>query len=77
MSQQLLIYTIYGRPSDYPTEFVCRRWNGYAQMPTVLDTSEPFARGKTLDEVRRQLPAGLTNIGRERMDDPVIVESWV
>lgn len=30
-----------------------------------------------LDEVRRQLPPGLINLGRQAEDDPVIEEVWV
>ena len=69
------LHTIYGRPLDYPDEFVCRRWD--ERTGDVLDVGEPFARGRTLDEVRRALPAGLVNIGRQPGDDPAIVESWV
>jgi hypothetical protein len=71
----LILYTIYGRPLDYPDEFVCRRWDGRTCMP--IDRGEPFARGQTLDDVRRVLPVGLHNLGRQPGDDWAIVETWV
>ena len=60
----LVLYTVYGRPLDYPDEFICRRYDGRTAEP--LDRGEPFARGRTLDDVRRAIPAGLW-----------IVETWV
>jgi hypothetical protein len=69
------LYTVYGMPSDFPHEFVCRRYDGRTAEP--IDLGEPFARGRTLDEVRRALPAGLYNLGRQPFDDWAIVESWV
>jgi len=71
----LVLYVVFGRPRDYPGEFVVRRWSGRHNTP--LDLGEPFARGKTLGDVRRALPAGLFNLGRQPMDDPWIVEVWV
>jgi len=72
--ETLAMYTIYDRPKDYPAEFVARRFDigaGTALPGPVV------ARGKTLAEVRAQLPPGLYNLGRNPEDEPQIVESWV
>ncbi|AQT06571.1 hypothetical protein A0U91_16315 (plasmid) [Acetobacter persici] len=34
-------------------------------------------QGATLESVREQLPPGLTSIGRQLNDDPVIEEVWL
>lgn len=72
----LLLFTIYRRPRDYPDEYVVRRWSIRRMLPTH-EGGEPYARGKTLQEVRRALPPGLYNMGRDPADDPVIIETWV
>jgi hypothetical protein len=65
------IYTIYNHPYDYPDEFVCRVWHGMTPERNL------FARGKTLEEVRKQIPAGAVNIGRMTRDDSKIAECWI
>lgn len=74
MSRQLVMYTIYSRPLDYPNEFVVRRWDGLTCTP--IDRGAPFARGRTLDEVREAVPPGLYRLGRLQ-GDPCILEVWV
>lgn len=74
-SELFTMFTIYGRPLDYPDEFVCRRWDERTGKP--VDVGEPFACGRTLDDVRHALPLGLVNIGRQPGDDWAIVETWV
>jgi len=69
------MYTIYKRPLDYPKEYVARRWIITRLVP--VPEAELFARGKSLAEVRRALPPGLFNLGREAADDPKIVEVWI
>jgi hypothetical protein len=74
----LELYAIYDHPRDYPEEFVARRWRVRRGLDMALaDTGPPNIRGKTLDEVRRQLPAGLVCLDRFAEDDPVIVETWL
>lgn len=67
-------FTIYENPRDYPGEFVCRRWIAEAGL---VRQCELVARGSTLREVRRALPKGLYNLGRQFADEPQIVEVWV
>lgn len=76
MKDGLVLFTIYDRTtSDYPGEFVCRRYSGETGRP--IDTGGPFLRGETLEAIRGHLPLGLVNLGRQLGDDPVIVETWV
>lgn len=72
------VYAIYDHPRDYPDEFVARRWRIRRGLDMALaDLGPPNIRGETLNEVRRQLPAGLVRLGRLPDDDPVIVETWL
>jgi len=73
----MIFYAIYDHPSDYPHEFVCRRWRAARGAVRPIDNGEPFARGQTLDSVRAMLPANLTNLGRKHGDDPRLVETWI
>ena len=70
----LPMWVIY-RPStqDYPGLWVARM---HLSLPTHQPTNLVIT-GKTLETVRRQLPLGLTNIGRQTQDDPVIEEVWL
>lgn len=70
MKGQVITRTIYDHPKDYPDKFVARKF--------ILDklTSE-ILLGDTLEEVRSQLPLGLTCFERHETDDPVIVETWM
>lgn len=66
----LWLYVIYNSPDDYPGEYVARAW--------LLDHPTSYmVRGTTLEDVRRQLPYGLTRIARDETDDPCIVETWL
>jgi len=71
----LIMYTIYKHPSDYPDEYVCRRWTAGRLVP--IDTAEPFARAQTLEAVRAQLPRGLYRLNREAGDQPQVAETWI
>jgi hypothetical protein len=64
------LYVIYQNPADFPGLYVCR----------VFENDRPTREhwtGRTLDEVRSQLPADLSRLPRADSDDPVIVEVWV
>lgn len=71
---QLLIWTIYDHPADYPDFYVAR--------PTII---RPKTSGhlpmhllaKDLDTLRTMLPDGLTRLPRQPTDDPSVVEVWV
>lgn len=74
MRDEIPIWTIYGKPQDYPEHFVVRRW-------TVLRGRAVADFGCTLfedlDSARASVPAGCYPIGRNDADDPAIVESWM
>lgn len=69
------IYTVYDHPTDYPDEFVIRRFK--IEDRSVAVESNLFARGRTLEEVRAQLPSNLVNLRRTAGDDEKIVEVWL
>lgn len=62
-------YVIYEKPSDYPGFFVVRHYKN--------NVSDNFSLFDTLEEARSSIPKGLTVIGRDKRDDPVIVETWL
>lgn len=70
MTKKLELWTIYKHPSDYPNEFVARKF--------ILDkpTSE-IKTSDTIETLRLLLPMGLTRVERNDGDDPVIVETWM
>lgn len=68
----LLVWTIYEKPSDHPAFFVARPHSSRRGAPVAFVLLAP-----TLDGVRELLPPGLTRLPRDPTDDPVIVESWI
>ncbi|CAB3754123.1 hypothetical protein [Paraburkholderia humisilvae] len=69
-ANELPIWVIYDKPSDIPDWFVARKW--FLDRPT-----SELRLGRTLDEVRAKLPAGLYRLPRDPSDDAKIVESWI
>ena len=72
----LNIYTVFENPTDYPGQFVIRRFESRGNPPSVTPC-EVVATGKTIEEVRDQLPQDLTRLDRHPQDDPKIVETWL
>jgi hypothetical protein len=69
--QDLIIWTIYESPSDYPGQFVVR--------PTSVRHESPFLNhmlAHDLEAARRLIPPGTVCFERSETDDPVIVETW-
>lgn len=69
----LVMYVIYERPRDFPTEYIIRRW---AATRRQFVERQIFGRGLTLEYVRSLLPRGLSCL-RECGADPVILETWL
>jgi hypothetical protein len=78
------LFTIYNKKtSDYPGVMVMRRWevggsiaeSGVAKA--IMTPKEVVGTGNTLEEMRKLLPEGCTNLGRFDQEDPNIVESWM
>jgi hypothetical protein len=69
------MWVIYERPADYPNEYVLRRWLQIGDK-TLAETFIR-ARGRTADDVRPYVPAGLNRIQAPGDDpDPCIFEVW-
>lgn len=71
----LAIWTIYDKPSDYPSGVIARMHVVMKDGSSGVTTAT--ISGATLNEVRQKLPPGLTCLGREACDEPQIVESWI
>lgn len=69
----LVLWTVYDSPSDYPGQFVARKWL-VKQEPIATDE---LVTGSTLQSVRDQLPGGLHCMPRSLGDDAKIVETWL
>lgn len=69
-NSELVIWTVYDGPTDFPGEFVARKW--------LLDgATNELRKAKTLEGLRAQLPKGLARLPRAALDDPKIVETWM
>lgn len=71
---QLLIWTIYDHPTDYPEWFVAKP---HIIRPKTSGPMPMHLMATTLDTLRLMLPDGLTRLGRQLNDDPFIIEVWV
>lgn len=67
-------WVIYSHPSDYPDQYVVRRWEiGDGWMRATADVQA----WDTLDDARLwSVPADRVRIERDPSDDPTIVEIW-
>lgn len=72
----LAFWTITRSAPGDPYPFVARRLDFDLEKKEQRLTSDVRV-GSTIDEVRDQLPLGLTNIGRMAEDLPQIVETWI
>lgn len=70
----LVLWTVYDRPADYPSSAVARRWIVDA---AGLSYTDAIVVAPTVDLVRALIPAGMVAIPRHEKDDPVIVETWL
>ena len=64
------IWIIYDNPSDYPGQFVARRFKMNQPTADVMTAG-------SLEGVRALLPPGLVRLERTQHDQPHIVEVWV
>jgi hypothetical protein len=74
-TEDLIVYTIYCHPLDYPEGYTVTRWR-------VTGGHEPEPVGtwhaaNSLDAARALVPPGLHRMERDPNDDDVIVESWL
>lgn len=61
---------VFNSPKDYPGLYVAR----------LFDLTKPTkyaATAKTLEDIRKTIPAEMICFGRDKEDDPCIVETWI
>lgn len=78
------VWVVYSHPSDHPDHIVVRRqwawsiqWPNGRRVPALHFDAHPYllpSLGVARGFLRTQ---GLTCIGRQPGDDPVIVETWI
>lgn len=76
-SDDLVMYTIYDRPKDYPLGVVIRRWRATKASPEPVPDETPFRLCISVQEARQYIPLGLVCFRRAETDDPCIVETWL
>ena len=70
----LMIWVIYDHPRDFPDGYVLRP---QALVEGVLIVSAVAWSAATPDKLEAILPAGVTRIGPQEGDDPVIMSVWI
>lgn len=71
----LVMWTVYARPSDFPDDYVARKW--VVDASGVVKT-ENLRIATSLEMIREDMRGmGLTQMPRHPSDDPVIVETWI
>lgn len=68
--KRMPIIVIYKDTKDYPGQYMARLWD-------LMSPTKVVVVKDTLEEIRKEIPAGFINIGRMSIDDPVIVECWI
>jgi hypothetical protein len=72
-SGDLLVWTVYERPTDYPDHYIARPFaTRGGERPLQVHLQAP-----SVEELRDKLPHGLVRLERMEGDDPVIVETWL
>ena len=69
----MIYYTIYNRPSNYPSHYVV----GQFEVKNFQTRLLGFGLWNTLEKARKSIPVDAVRIERDPTDDPVIVESWI
>lgn len=69
---ELLIWTVYAYPTDYPDRYVARPYGAVVGHPLKV-----VLVADALDDLRGMIPRGLVALTRNTKDDPCIVESWL
>jgi hypothetical protein len=76
MPGELTLYVIFGpNATDYPGQYTVR--TQMVRNGEIVHGAEPIGHGQTLDEARRLIPEWMTCLGRDRGDEPQIVEAWI
>ena len=73
----LVMWVMYESPSDYPNEFVARKWVIRSGAVHPIYTYY-IKRSSDIETIREELLAlGLTRVPRNESDDANIVETWL
>jgi len=77
-SNELEMYTVYFSPTDYPGEYVVRRWIANGQ-PDPIPDKKLFMRSVSFHEIREKLEGEmhLYFMNRDQADDPAIVGTFI
>ena len=70
MPDKLSIWTVYDHPSDFPSNFVARRFEGEAPTDDIIISPNLMALREVL------AIKGLNCLTRNEADDPKIIETW-
>ena len=72
---ELVMYTIYDHPRDYPDNYVVRAFILTSEGKQYA--SEECKLADSLEEARKFVPPDKVLTKRYPHDDPVIVETWI
>lgn len=67
-------YVIYDHPSDFPEDYVIRRFHVYRGR--IEQDLNVWALAAHIEQARATIPPGLACIPRHPADDPSIAETW-
>lgn len=76
-SDDLVMYTIYDRPADYPVGVVVRRFRATRASPEPVPEEKPFRLCVSVHEARQYIPPGLVCFQRAPTDPTSVVETWL
>jgi len=65
------IVVVYKNPLDYPDKYVARLWD-IPSKPTRYVVIKD-----SLQDIRASIPEGMQRLGRNSMEDPIIVETYI
>jgi hypothetical protein len=71
------VYTVYYNPSDFPGQYVVRRFfiEGGNREPQADRT--PLYVGDSLERARSMIPHGMYCFSADDGDDAAVIESWM
>lgn len=71
----MTIWTIYDHPTDYPDDFVARRWEVTGEGTAPTDELLTCNRLDAIQTILRGF--GFVRLPRAEHDDPKILETWL
>jgi hypothetical protein len=78
IKETMYTYTIYDHPSEFPNDFVVRRFTIVRTSPIPVPDETIFYKSHDLKEIRMKMyRMGLTRIVRDPSDPPRVLETWI